>query len=144
MPLLDEPKLFLCTTSDIQNNWSIIKPLIEKGVQKAFLAYDSVKDIQEDLLSGRKQGWIAASLKDHNVLGFVITQINDRSRAKVLTIYLCAGHHIHKWVQSIEVIIDWGRQNNCNCVDIVGRRGWNKFLPKYGLKHNYNIYHTKL
>lgn len=96
----------------------------------------SLHDIVDGLEEGRFQiFW--------NTNGVAITEIIQCPQKRYLNIFLAAGEmkavlKLHKKVEK------FARENGCNFMQAMARKGWEKFNPEYGWKTTHTIYQREL
>lgn len=65
------------------------------------------------------------------ILAAVVTALSLANERKLCTIVACAGEHRAKWLHLLDEIETFARDEGCEAMVIVGRRGWERTLPQY-------------
>ena len=78
--------------------------------------------------------WVVVD-EDMKPWGYVITEIREFPKCKVLTVQYCAGQegymtYIEK--DMYETLENFARDADCAGIEFIGRRGWEKHVKKYG------------
>jgi hypothetical protein len=94
----------------------------------------SVDDIIRFLYDGQMQLWLA-HIDGQQVLGYVITEIKEYPRCKMLVMQYCAGD-----IGSLEDVGDlvfetlerYAKDTGCSGIEFFGRPGWTPHAKKHG------------
>lgn len=114
---------------DIDLHWKKCREILEKAFRGKVHA-DCADDYYPNLLTGHLQLWIARN--ENEIIGSAITIMEHGSRAKICTILSCAGDDLANWIDLLDVeITGFAKQNNCDAIEYIGRKGFTKFIPKY-------------
>ncbi len=88
-----------------------------------------------DLQAGEMQLWLVVEGMGsgaETIKAAVLTDIKPyASGMKVCTIWLVVGEAARSWIALRNEIEDWARQEGCESVEIVGRKGWGRLLDDY-------------
>jgi hypothetical protein len=110
---------------DLEFIWSQVKPQIEKALDGSYSSYDILEYIKQN----RMQLWI--SWNDGIEASFV-TEVCDYPQMRVLRWVLAGGSNMESWLDLVtSKVEDWAKRNNCQRLEIVGRKGWTKVLRDY-------------
>jgi hypothetical protein len=85
--------------------------------------------IERDVKTGGAILWVA--IIEGKAIAAAVTQIDTTERSKVCTILACGGSHIENWIGFLAGIESYARQFGCNCVRLMGRKGWARVLKNY-------------
>ena len=99
-----------------------------------------VTDVAQDLIDGNKQIWIGTL--DSKFVATVVTQIIDYPSKRTCEICYLGGEGdsgVLGALSEVKEIEDWAVINNCNDIQIYGRRGWVKALKEHGYTDRYTI-----
>lgn len=67
--------------------------------------------------------------------GAVVTGYTIYPRKMALTMHFCGGYKLELWKDMMLACIrDWAKQTGCTCLELSGRRGWEKIFTDDGLK----------
>lgn len=100
-----------------------IKAALERGDMGTFAS------VETDILKRRALLWLVWN--EPSIEGAAVTQVEKTESSKVCTIVACGGDGMRAWVHLIGKLEDYARQQQCDCVRIVGRKGWQRVLPDY-------------
>jgi len=110
---------------DLEFIWSQVKPQIEKALDGSYSSYDILEYIKQN----RMQLWI--SWNDGIEASFV-TEVCDYPQMRVMRWVLAGGSNMESWLDLVtSKVEDWAKRNNCQRLEIVGRKGWTKVLRDY-------------
>lgn len=109
-----------------------IWPLVEPFIVRAFAACqgdDSPEIVRQDLNRGKSLLWVI--LGDKDIIGVVTTKIVVTTAKKLCVVTSCAGKQIHRWIHFLKRVELYAASEGCDCVRVMGRRGWKRALPQY-------------
>jgi len=110
---------------DLEFIWSQVRPQIEKALDGSYSSYDILEYIKQN----RMQLWI--SWNDGIEASFV-TEVCDYPQLRVMRWVLAGGSNMESWLDLVtSKVEDWAKRNNCQRLEIVGRKGWTKVLRDY-------------
>tara|TARA_R110001599_G_scaffold92247_1_gene241801 strand:- start:115 stop:585 length:471 start_codon:yes stop_codon:yes gene_type:complete len=120
---------------DVGLIWKQIEPLLLKPLEIDGFAY-MPKDIFDSLLKKKMQLWISWNVKTNNVEAAIVTEIIDYPRLRSCRYFLAGGTNMKSWFNPIkEQIEQWAIKNKCQRIELVGRKGWVKWLKDYKQQH---------
>jgi len=120
---------------DVGLIWKQIEPLLLKPLEIDGFAY-MPKDIFDSLLKKKMQLWISWNVKTNNVEAAIVTEIIDYPRLRSCRYFLAGGTNMKSWFNPIKKQIEqWAKLNKCQRIELVGRKGWVKWLKDYKQKH---------
>ena len=100
------------------------------------LAPEWTKDIFDSILKQKMQLWISWNGKTNVVESAIVTEIVDYPRLRSCRYFLAGGTNMKVWFNPMkEQIEQWALKNNCQRIELVGRKGWVKWLKDYKQKH---------
>ena len=102
-----------------------------------------VDDILAFVYSGRMQLWIFHDEPITQVSGFVITEIKDYPRKKVLVMQYCASltHMVNDvGPMAFKILERYAKDGDCNGMEFFGRPGWMKTAKTLGFKTQTVVY----
>ncbi len=115
--------------------WKQIEPLLNKPLEIDGYAYKP-KDVFDSLLIQKMQLWISWNTKTNIVEAAIITEIIEYPQLRSCRYFLAGGTNMKVWFNPMkEQIEQWAKQNNCQRIELVGRKGWVKWLKDYKQKH---------
>lgn len=89
----------------------------------------TLADLYADLIAAHCSLWIV--LRRHAIAAAVVTQVVEYARSKSLRIQLCGGRGMRDWLHLLPEIEQAARDLDCKHVEIRGRPGWERALPRY-------------
>lgn len=93
------------------------------------------KDITDEIQEGSKQIWMHSTDEAFNAT--VITQIIEHPRKKTCEVVCLGGEEAEKFLDEIKVIEEWAKLNNCDDIQVIGRRGWARALKSQDYTDRY-------
>ena len=137
-----EHRLALVPNLHIGDVWMKVLPHLLNGKQ-CWEKFYSVHQIKRNFIEGKQQLWVMIEEKD--VLGIVITQIDDFPEKRVLRITYLGGKGFKpSMMKTLADIEDWGRSKGCVLVDIFGRDKWEPLIKTLGYVSPGKIYRKEL
>jgi hypothetical protein len=112
--------------NEIQQNWDIILPFVEKVINRIDLFFTS-GDIKEALINKKMQLW--ACYEGSSLTSICITRIINNHDNKFIEIVLMSGKL--NSIMLLEQIEDWARSMGCKQIKLEGRKGWERVLRNY-------------
>lgn len=89
--------------------------------------------IFHSVMCGQFQVWAAGH--DGSVRMFLVTQIANYPAARILTSILMLGNSLDASIDALWAALEqFARQQECDRVEVVGRKGFERKLAKYGLR----------
>jgi len=120
---------------DVGLIWKQIEPLLLKPLEIDGFAY-MPKDIFDSLLKKKMQLWISWNVKTNEVEAAIVTEIIDYPRLRSCRYFLAGGTNMKSWFNPVkEQVEHWAKLNKCQRIELVGRKGWVKWLRDYKQKH---------
>ena len=111
----------------VKDVWPKVSQFIRQAMQRGDLGrFDR---LEADLLAADGLLWLAVT--EHEIHAAVITQLIVTECSKVCMIQACGGNGINNWIGLIETIEDYAKNQRCDCVRLMGRRGWARMLKGY-------------
>jgi len=71
--------------------------------------------------------------------GVVVTEIIDRKLKRSCNIFIVTGRHRQRWQHFIKIIEDFAEKNNCNNIELIARKGWEKIMDKFNYKKTHVV-----
>lgn len=117
-------------------------PLLEKAIpySKGRSTIDSVK---EEILSGAHNLWVC--FDGDEMVTAITTGITQYGEKKFMTIHFCGGDRVLEWFSDfLDLLEKVAVYNDCVAIEFLGRRGWESFVAKKGLKPALSLFHKDL
>lgn len=113
---------------DLHIIWNEIEPLIKKALDDCYTA----DDILKGLVFEKFQLFISW---ENKVESAVVTEVAQYPQKKILRYFLAGGNNINNWLEPIQEKIEkFAKLNNCNSIEVAGRKGWARKLKGYEQK----------
>lgn len=113
---------------DLHIVWNEVEPLIKKALDDTYTA----RDILDGLVKNAFQLFISWEDK---VESAVITEVIQYPQKKVCRYFLAGGSNINNWLEPIQQEIEkFAKYNQCNAIEVAGRKGWLRKLKGYEQK----------
>jgi hypothetical protein len=96
-----------------------------------------------DLLQCRKQLWIGAS-EENGIEVICLTEIRQFAKDTALVLVLCIGEGRHRWLDHVEDLKTYAREQGCTRIKAFSRPGWRRDLTKRGFVHTHDIMEMSL
>lgn len=99
-----------------------------------------LEHIAQDLIDGTKQLWVG-TLNDKFVATVITHVIDYPSKRTCEVCYLGGetGEGVLNALDHVKLIEDWAITNNCDDIQVFGRRGWLRPLKEHGFSERYTI-----
>lgn len=106
-------------------------PHVERQINMALeYGWNTPEEVLALIENAQAQCWLA--IKGDKVLGTWVTRIEQSERGRFCLVWLAGGEKVHEWVHLVgENVEPWARENGCEEMQVVGRKGWVKRLPDY-------------
>lgn len=86
-------------------------------------------EVEEDVMTGQALLWLIWRAPE--IEGAAITQIVITQKSRVCMIVACGGDNMRRWLPLVEKIENYARDEGCDAVRILGRKGWTRVLNGY-------------
>tara|TARA_R100001244_G_scaffold57877_1_gene48956 strand:+ start:871 stop:1419 length:549 start_codon:yes stop_codon:yes gene_type:complete len=99
-------------------------------------------DLLHDMLTGRENLWVVVEEEDNeeNIIGIVITEVMHYPRKRMLAIQYCSGDRLDEWMDNtLEILENWALDNDCEGMELTGRKGWVKKLKLQQWKEEFVV-----
>ena len=113
---------------DLHIIWNEVEPLIKKALDDCYTS----NDILKGLINNSFQLFISWNNK---VECAVVTEVAQYPQKKICRYFLAGGNNMENWLEPIQQEIEkFAKHNNCDSVEVAGRKGWSKKLKGYEQK----------
>tara|TARA_R100001463_G_scaffold25735_3_gene60766 strand:- start:1709 stop:2098 length:390 start_codon:yes stop_codon:yes gene_type:complete len=113
---------------DIHFIWNEVESLIKKALDDCY----TTDDILKGLIFDKFQLFISW---ENKVESAVITEVAQYPQKKICRYFLAGGNNINNWLEPIQETIEkFAKHNNCNSIEVAGRKGWARKLKGYEQK----------
>ena len=115
--------------------WKQVEGHLKKPLEIDGYAY-TAQDVLNSLINGKMQLWISWSRKKKKVEAAIVTEIVDYPQKRACRYFLAGGDNMKSWFKKIKNEIEqWAKLNKCHRIELVGRKGWSRWLKDYTPKH---------
>tara|TARA_R110000868_G_scaffold127996_1_gene335926 strand:- start:212 stop:628 length:417 start_codon:yes stop_codon:yes gene_type:complete len=130
--------ILLVNKEDYTKVFPKIELYLEKAAQYTYGRF-SANDIKNELLTKQQQLWIAFDNVDN--YGFVVTEVIQYPKMKVLIMHFTAGKELVKWKDAmLSNLQNFAKFNDCKIIESYGRPGWAKVFKSDGYKQQFIFY----
>ena len=113
---------------DLHIIWNEVEPLIKKALDDCYTS----NDILKGLINNSFQLFISWNDK---VECAVVTEVAQYPQKKICRYFLAGGNNMENWLEPIQQEIEkFAKHNNCDSVEVAGRKGWARKLKGYEQK----------
>ena len=129
-------------TSNIDDVWNLVKKDIQEALSYSGNHTDS-DFVLETLKQQKFQLWIVwdkekKTTKD-KYYGVVITEVVKRKLRKSCNIFVVTGKHRQKWQHLISVLEDFALEQECNNMELIARKGWERIMEQFNNKKTHVV-----
>lgn len=128
-------KLICVDPERVNEIWPFAGPMLARAISRTGLsAFD---DVEGDILCGNALLWLAVEGEGSNVvvLAAASTRLQRTDAGKACVITACAGRDMPRWLNLIDGIEKFAKNEGCTRVRIYGRKGWLRALQGYGQRN---------
>ena len=94
---------------------------------------DSMSSVWKSLLADQSQLWMAFEDEDNKPKGALVTRIGQYPLKKMINYLYIGGDDLKEWHQDMLAIVEkFAREKDCQGMELVGRKGWDRFLKECG------------
>lgn len=133
-------KLYYLRPEDVAEFWGDIEGMIADA--SARNSNYTADDIRKGAIERRYQIWIAIDQGD--VRALAVTTVKRYPLRRVCSIMICTGKGREDWLQLLEQIEEWAKNNECAAVEPVARPGWQKVLAPKGYRMTHVVLEKEL
>lgn len=123
--------------------WSSVAKVLKKSVGTARGKYE-VDDLYPLLKDEELVLWVVSD-QDGEVVAAITTRLILYPQASAMAMDWIGGTRMKEWLpMAQERISEHARRHNCKYLEGYGRKGWDRWLRKYGWKPDYIAYKMEL
>jgi hypothetical protein len=115
----------------IKEVWILVKDLIQKACDFSD-GFADAEDFKKWLEQGTMQLWVAWDNEEKKVKCVCITEIKQYPKYKVCGCKITTGNSFKKWVDFMDFVMEWAKQEGCRKMEIHTRPGWERVLKSKG------------
>jgi len=111
--------------------WPLVEEYLNAALKHGLGEY-SIGDIKSACISKNMQLWVKIGT---DVEGAFVTKIAKYPQKNLLCVILLGGKEFHRWRDEADALLNaFGKENNCEYVELFGRKGWGKVLKDIDYK----------
>ena len=115
----------------VKEVWILVKDLIQKACDFSD-GFADAEDFKKWLEQGTMQLWVAWDNEEKKVKCVCITEIKQYPKYKVCGCKITTGSNFKKWVDFMDFVMEWAKQEGCRKMEIHTRPGWERVLKSKG------------
>ena len=117
--------------------WPLVEEYLNAALKHGLGEY-STSDIKSACISKNMQLWVKI---DKEVQGAFVTKISKYPQKNILCVLLLGGKEFIKWRDEADALLNaFGKENNCEYVELFGRKGWGKVLKDINYKEQTRLF----
>jgi hypothetical protein len=120
----------------VDNVWGYAGEQIDRALEGGH-GEITEEDVYYQAIQGQKQLWIISNDK-YKPVGACITEMADYPRKRVVRILMLGGQGLRQWSDDLQAKIEeWAIQIGAKSIEVVGRKGWARYLTRYNYEPAY-------
>ncbi len=117
--------------------WPLVEEYLIAALKHGLGEY-SITDIKSACKSKNMQLWVKI---DKEVQGAFVTKISKYPQKNILCVLLLSGKEFMTWRNEADALLNaFGKENNCEYVELFGRKGWGKVLKDINYKEQTRLF----
>jgi hypothetical protein len=111
--------------------WPLVEEYLITALEYGLGEY-SIGDIKNSCISKDMQLWVKIGKE---AKGAFVTKIAKYPQKNLLVVILLGGDEFQEWRDEADAVLNaFGKQHNCEYVELFGRKGWGKMLKDIDYK----------
>ena len=111
--------------------WPLVEEYLNTALKYSLGEY-SIDDIKNACISKNMQLWVKIGKQ---AKGAFVTKIAKYPQKNLLIVILLGGDEFQEWRDEADALLNaFGKENNCEYVELFGRKGWGKMLKDIDYK----------
>ena len=111
--------------------WPLVEEYLITALEYGLGEY-SIGDIKNSCISKDMQLWVKIGKETK---GAFVTKIAKYPQKNLLVVILLGGDEFQEWRDEADAVLNaFGKQHNCEYVELFGRKGWGKMLKDIDYK----------
>ena len=115
----------------VKEVWILVKDLIQKACEYSD-GFADAENFKEWLEQGTMQLWVAWDNEKKKVICVCITEVKQYPKYKVCGCKITTGNSFKKWVNFMDYVMEWAKEEGCRKMEIHTRPGWERILKPKG------------
>ena len=118
-------------SGEIEAWWPLVEEYLNAAMKYSLGEYN-IADIKKSCISKNMQLWVKLGKETK---GAFVTKIAKYPQKNLLIVILLGGDEFQEWRDEADALLNaFGKQNNCEYVELFGRKGWGKMLKDIDYK----------
>ena len=123
---------------DAPSMWPVVRPYLARAVPFSKGRFEP-DDFLKKILTHEWQLWII--FDQNGIFAAATTSVQDYPRRRVLVCQMCGGERMGEWLSPFHKILQaFGRDCNCDGLELIGRKGWKRWLEPIGFEETFTIF----
>jgi len=119
-------------SENIEGWWPLVEEYLSSALEYGLGEY-TIEDIKKSCILRDMQLWV--KINKEGVEGAFITKISKYPQKNLLCVILLGGNEFIKWRDEADALLNaFGKEHNCEYVELFGRKGWAKMLADIDYK----------
>jgi len=119
--------------------WDQVEPILGKSLPTAHGRY-TMKSILREIVNFEQHLWVVFD-DDKKIIAALTTRFVNYPDKRLLAGQFLGGEKIMQWRDSmLETLERWAKDNNCDGVEMTGRKGFTKVLAPHGWTPEYTVF----
>jgi len=125
--------------------WPKVSEIMERSVKTAEGKY-KVEDLYPEIMDNQIVLWIVADHdRDDEIIAAITTRLIEYPQGNSMAMDWIGGTRMKDWLpMAQESISRYAKDHKCKYLEGYGRKGWDRWLRKYGWKPDYIAYKMEL
>ena len=116
----------------VETWWPLVEEYLSSALKYGLGEY-SIEDIKKSCKSRDMQLWV--KFNKEGVEGAFITKISKYPQKNLLCVILLGGNEFIEWRDEADALLNaFGKEHNCEYVELFGRKGWRNMLKDIDYK----------
>jgi len=115
----------------VKEVWILVKELIQKACDYSD-GFADAEDFKRWLEQGTMQLWVAWDNEEKKVRCVCITEVRQYPKYKVCSCKITTGNSFKQWVDFMDYVMEWAKEEGCRKMEIHTRPGWERILKPKG------------
>lgn len=117
--------VFSVVARDVEN---FLNPAIELTHGR-----DDMSSVWKSLMTEQSQLWMAFDDENNDPKGALVTRVENYPLKRMMNYLYIGGDDLKEWHKDMLAIVEkFAREEGCQGMELVGRRGWDRFLRECG------------
>ena len=117
--------------------WPLVEEYLITALEYSLGEY-SIDDIKNSCISKDMQLWVKLGKQTK---GAFVTKIARYPQKNLLVVILLGGDEFEEWRDEADALLNaFGKQHNCEYVELFGRKGWGKVLEDINYKEQTRLF----